>query len=128
MKRREFLKGIASVIAAAAAPTALVGQTFKWKATRRASGIVVVNPAWMAAQYEVMFLFDPAQLPNIVPAKPRQNVHPIVFQRLLGESIQDRVARLALDRSYKGCEMIRDSIPIRLDGDMKAIPPFKSFS
>lgn len=117
MKRRDFLKGLVGVLAAAAAPAALVGQTFKWK--RSSGGIYYkVNPEWMAAKYEVMVLFEPATL-EIVQGQ----AHPIVFQRLEGESIQDRVTRLSLRTAYSRCTVVPDTFPVRLDGDMNYVHP-----
>lgn len=76
MNRRGFLKGLGGILAACAAPQALVGQDFKWKLVRRRSGLIVINPEYVNAPYEYAFLVGPGALSNTGdPATP------IVFQR-----------------------------------------------
>jgi hypothetical protein len=117
MNRRGFLgglvKGVAGIVAAAAAPAALVGQEFKWKVARRETGVLVatINPAWENAPYEMLFFFSP-DIVNICPITVPTGTDP------------DHAALPPELASERGFVFRKDSFPPRIAADGSYPAPF----
>lgn len=108
MNKRSFLK---SLLVAAVAPSVLIPQfkdSFKWKRIT-ASGLLIPNPDWINATYEIAFTYAP---------NPNATFNPILFKR-------DDFLTSTPPSFKRDSFTIKEAFPIRIDENGDIIPPYK---
>ena len=118
MNRRSFLQSLALGISALAAPQILVGRSSdrtRWRSRPESGvlepdpGMLVPNPAWVNAEYEVAFFVQPGQA-------GRQMVQPITFKRFT-----PRPEKLP---GFPDLVQLNNAYPPRLNADGEVVNPF----
>lgn len=88
MNRRGFFKSLAALTAAASAPGIFIPKfdPVRWKVLNTTSGILVPNPAWINAPYELMFIAEGGywsqklrEIPRNLELTDPKNIYPVRY-------------------------------------------------